>query len=388
MLHSFVNISLLLLALLPVGASATNKCTQEENDTHPILCHMIEQLASNPQEMANHIYQHALENKLLVGGLDDWWPEEEGILSSQTRHRLLRNSQKKSSNQLPVVFAHGMGDSCFNSGMQSITKKAGEILDTYSVCIPTGSSQSEDTSNGYFLDMDSSVDVFAAKVQNDTQLKNGFHAIGFSQGNNVIRGYIAKYNTGNAIVHSFLSINGVNAGEGAVPHCVPSIKAAHTGSNIKFDFCELLMEQASNAAYTDFAQKHNFQANYWRDPRPSAFSRYQESAQLAKWNNEAGFINQTLNDNWAKTSTFVWVLAKDDNMVFPREGEHWAAPDPSAPFDRIIPMKETEWYKQDLFGLKTADLAGKNYFESFEGDHLQFSIEDFTRWLQTHLVNQ
>eukprot|EP00527_Entomoneis_sp_CCMP2396_P008806 CAMPEP_0198142724 /NCGR_PEP_ID=MMETSP1443-20131203/5440_1 /TAXON_ID=186043 /ORGANISM="Entomoneis sp., Strain CCMP2396" /LENGTH=372 /DNA_ID=CAMNT_0043805803 /DNA_START=295 /DNA_END=1410 /DNA_ORIENTATION=+ len=366
--------------------------------------------------MAAHIYQHALENNLLVG--HDWvttTPSSETKLSKvvdvstetetspqRRQQRLLRSKQQantqqravnennKKDQQLPIVFAHGMGDSCFNSGMDHITKKTGDMLGVYSVCIPTGKDQAEDTNNGYALNMDASVDVFAAAVLNNTQLQQGFHAIGFSQGNNVIRGYIAKYNTGNAVVHSFLSINGVNAGEGAVPHCDPSSlkrsESETTTTKIRFDICELLMESASRAAYTEFAQEHVFQANYWRDPRPSAFPRYQKYAQLAKWNNEAGFINETLKENWAKTSTFVWVLATQDSMVFPREGEHWQAPDPNDPYHSVLPMKETEWYKQDLFGLRTADEAGKNYFETFEGDHLAFSEEDFTRWINTYLV--
>ena len=48
-------------------------------------------------------------------------------------------------------------------------------------------------------------------------------------------------------------------------------------------------------------------------------------------------------------------------------------------------MEQTDWYKMDLFGLRTADEASKNYFESFPGDHLQFKIEDFDKWIQTYL---
>jgi palmitoyl-protein thioesterase len=40
--------------------------------------------------------------------------------------------------------------------------------------------------------MDASVDVFAAKIQADPNLALGFNAIGFSQGNSLIRGYIQK----------------------------------------------------------------------------------------------------------------------------------------------------------------------------------------------------
>lgn len=53
---------------------------------------------------------------------------------------------------LPLVFLHGMGDSCFNNGMSSLTKDAGDYKGVYSVCIPTGETRLEDTLNGiHFL---------------------------------------------------------------------------------------------------------------------------------------------------------------------------------------------------------------------------------------------
>ena len=100
--------------------------------------------------------------------------------------------------------------------------------------------------------MDASVEVFKETVFNDTKLQDGFHAVGFSQGNNVIRGYITKYNT--PAVHSFLSVNGVNAGTGRVPNCFSDSS-----------WCHWLAERAGDSAYTEFSQEHSFQANYWRD---------------------------------------------------------------------------------------------------------------------------
>lgn len=310
-------------------------------------------------------------------------------ISDQTENGGEQSSQKQQ--HLPVVFAHGMGDSCFNRGMQNIVQHTSQLLDNvYTVCIPTGDNQSDDTRNGYFLNMDASVDVFAAKIRADPQLQQGFHAIGFSQGNNVIRGYIAKYNA--PAVHTFLSVNGVNAGIGAVPYCRPELLSSyHTVvgdvSSVTFSMCDLLMEQASRSAYTEFAQKHSFQANYWRDPRPVAAERYQQYCQLAVWNNEAGGpINETLRENWTKTQQFVWVLATEDGMVWPKEGEQWGAPDPNNPFQVILPRNATEWYQKDLFGLKTAELAGKNFYEAFVGDHLQFTQEDFEGWVHKYLL--
>ena len=47
----------------------------------------------------------------------------------------------------------------------------------------------------YILNLDKSVDEFAAVVQKDANLAGGFDAVGFSQGNIIIRGYVEKYNS-------------------------------------------------------------------------------------------------------------------------------------------------------------------------------------------------
>jgi palmitoyl-protein thioesterase len=137
------------------------------------------------------------------------------------------------TDNLPIVSAHGMGDSCFNRGMKSITAEAGAEMGVYSVCIPTGDNRISDTINGFFLDMDSSVEVFAAKVRADPKLAGGFNAFGLSQGNNLIRGYIAKYN--DPPVRSFLSINGINAGVGAFPNCSPQAEAITRTAFLPFE---------------------------------------------------------------------------------------------------------------------------------------------------------
>ena len=51
---------------------------------------------------------------------------------------------------VPTVTAHGMGDSCFNSGMKEITSIIGSRFGTYAVCVPTGN-RLTDTTNGFFM---------------------------------------------------------------------------------------------------------------------------------------------------------------------------------------------------------------------------------------------
>ena len=367
--------------------------TQQLYEDHPYLCHMLDRLSEDGESVAMEITSWAQLNGLLIDFKE--LSQDQNELSDNKGQQDTSKTMSHAQSKLPVVMAHGMGDSCFNSGMQNIVEHTGTLLGVYSTCIPTGSNQREDTNNGYFLNMDASVDVFAEAVRKDENLKDGFHAIGFSQGNNVIRGYIARYNE--PAVDSFISLNGVNGGVGAVPYCEPKrrLETAQKHSEITGEdnynalggICDLLMEQASKKAYTEWSQEHLFQANYWRDPRPVEKDSYRKFSQLAQWGNEGLTFNQTLKDNWSKTKQFVWVLATQDGMVWPREGEQWGAPDPTDPFHSILRMNETEWYLKDLFGLKTAQEEGKNFFESFEGDHLQFTLDQYNEWVTSYLTH-
>ena len=82
------------------------------------------------------------------------------------------------------------------------------------------------TSRRFLLNMDKSVDVFAATVRADPNLKNGFNAFGLSQGNNLIHGYQLKYN--DPPVVAFISICGINGGVAAFPNCGPSESSAES----------------------------------------------------------------------------------------------------------------------------------------------------------------
>jgi len=265
---------------------------------------------------------------------------------------------------------HGMGDSCFNPGMKSITEKVGEHVGTYSVCIPTGADQSSDSNNGFFMTMNDNVDVFAKAIQKDPKLANGFNAVGFSQGNSVIRGYIQKYN--NPPVSTFLSVHGTVVGVASFPKCNPS--------GLLGPVCKLISKLlVGPIAYTELVQKRLFQADYFRAPNAVASSEYKKNSEIAQWNNEGDKVDPTINVNFAKTKRFAMVKAMKDSMVYPNDGEWWGAF--AADGKTRLAMNETDWYKKDLFGLKTADEAGKIVYDSSPGDHLQFTETELFGWV-------
>jgi len=281
--------------------------------------------------------------------------------------------------QYPIVVTHGMGDSCFNAGMKSITKQSGAHAGVYATCIPTGDNDIEDTINGFLLNMDKSVDVFAAKVRADPQLAKGFNAFGLSQGNNLIHGYQLKYNDPPVI--TFLSICGINGGVGGFPECIPD-------APIIGPLCETVTEILGPIADTAPVQDILFQANYFRDPKALGNETYKKNNRLAQWNGEgvAGSFNATFKENFLKTDVNVWVKGLLDTVVWPRESEWWGTPDPATPFRNgtILTMKETAWYQQDTFGLKTATEQNKTFFESFEGEHIRMTEAELFAWISKY----
>ena len=138
-------------------------------------------------------------------------------------------------------------------------------------------------------------------------------------------------------------------------------------------------------AYLKFVQDILFQANYYRDPLRLKDDAYLANSRLAHWNGES-HANATWRANFLRTEKFVWVEGTRDTVVFPRDGEHWAAPDPADPWKSVQSMKQTAWYASDAFGLRTADAQGKHAFESFAGQHIDFTDEELFGWLDKYFT--
>jgi len=274
---------------------------------------------------------------------------------------------------LPTVTAHGMGDSCFNLGFEELTRLIGKQTKQYAVCIPTGSNIATDTTNGFFMDMDKNVDVFARKIREDPKLAKGFHCIGLSQGNSLCRGYIHKYN--DPPVATFISVHGTVAGVAAFPHCRPD--------GLLGPVCKPLVDVLGVLAYTPLSQKLLFQAGYFRDPLRVTSHAYKAYSQIAQWNNEGLVTNATYKDNFGKVKKFVMVKAEKDTMIYPNEGEWWGQCADGS-LDKVLTMKESPLYQNDNFGLKTADEAGKIAFTSTKGDHLEFADAELAEWIDLY----
>ena len=55
-----------------------------------------------------------------------------------------------------------------------------------------GSSPTADTTNGFLMPVNEQIDLACELIKNDTNLANGYNAIGFSQGGQFLRGVAQK----------------------------------------------------------------------------------------------------------------------------------------------------------------------------------------------------
>lgn len=196
----------------------------------------------------------------------------------------------------------------------------------------------------------------------------------------MIRGYMAKYN--DPPVRTYMSICGINAGVAAFPQCSPQIPVLGAA-------CEVLTEVLGALAYNPLVQSILFQANYFRDPTRVTDAGYLRNSQLAHWNGEnpAATDMAERKANWAKSSKFVWVRGTMDTVVWPNTAEQWGQLTPDYPKSlKTVPMKESTWYVNDTFGLRTADEAGKNFFEEFSGEHIRFTMDELNGWLDKYFA--
>merc|ERR1712190_487002 len=187
---------------------------------------------------------------------------------------------------------------------------------------------------------------------------------------------IHKYN--DPPVNAFISVHGTVMGVAAFPSCFQQGKTLGL-------ICKAFAEVLGDLAYNSLVQNILFQADYYRAASKTSGDAYLTHSQIAQWNNEKQ-TNATYTANFGKVKKFAMVRAMKDSMVYPNEGEHWGSL-PDGAFGTAQSMKDTKFYKENLFGLKDADAAGKIFLETTPGDHLDFSDAQLKAWVDKYFVN-
>uniref|UniRef100_A0A7S1BCK1 Palmitoyl-protein thioesterase 1 n=1 Tax=Corethron hystrix TaxID=216773 RepID=A0A7S1BCK1_9STRA len=177
----------------------------------PKLCSLIDRARSSSAAVEANLAEELASSPLSSTYRSPDFAEFPATNMLRTSRRAAENGPSvRDPDPIPIVMAHGLGDSCFNRGLQKLANLTSSQTGRATWCVPQGDTRNRDVIASFLVSMDDTVDAFAEQVRSDPRTADGFDAIGFSQGCNIVRGYIAKYN--DPPVRTFMSVNGVNAG--------------------------------------------------------------------------------------------------------------------------------------------------------------------------------
>jgi palmitoyl-protein thioesterase len=261
---------------------------------------------------------------------------------------------------LPTVLWHGMGDTCcYSFSMGRISTLITSHTNNYVHSIMIGSDIEADEFNGFFKNINAQVDEVCKMMKADPKLQNGFNAVGFSQGSQFLRAYVQRCN--DPPVTNLITLGGQHQGVFGLPNC--------PGPNETL--CEMLREALDLGVYISFIQSFVVQAEYWQDPfQPAEFMKY--NVFLPDINNMGPVKNSTYIKNLQSLQNFVMVQFLQDTMVQPKESS-WFSFYKWGQDKVVVPLRQSQLYKEDWLGLKEMDQDGKLKFLSVNGNHLQFS---------------
>lgn len=78
------------------------------------------------------------------------------------------------------------------------------------------------------------------------------------------------------------------------------------------------------------------------------------------------------------------MMFSEDTMVYPKESEWFQELDK---FGRVMPLENSDFYKNDYLGVKALNEAGRIQFVEVVGDHLQFTADDINNTIVPFLLS-
>ncbi|VDM46184.1 unnamed protein product [Toxocara canis] len=238
-----------------------------------------------------------------------------------------------------------------------------EIGGVYVHSLMIGDNVVSDTEHGFFGNVNDQVQKACEMIAYDEKLKNGYNAVGFSQGALFMRAVAQRCPSPS--MKNLISIGGPQQGVYGLPLCPGDMR-----------ICDAVRRLLDLGAYVSFVQKTLVQAQYWHDPMDEATYK-QYSIFLADANAE-NEVNQTYSDNLAKLNNFVLVKFLNDSMIVPKESA-WFGYYADGDTSTIIPLEKSKLYTEDRIGLRILKDKGKLHLLAIDGDHLQIPESVFIK---------
>lgn len=248
----------------------------------------------------------------------------------------------------PVIIVHGLldGPQQFTKMSKYISKEHPgtqvEVIDVYD-------------NLASFRPMWTQVQGFRKRFDSIAQkAPDGVHLVCFSQGGLICRALLST--TPDHNVHNFISLSSPLAGQ-------------YGDTKYLKLFPKSTKKAVYRICYTRVGQKVSI-CDYWKDPhRRPLYLRYNRF--LTMLNGEIRHKNMTAwRENFLRIKKLVLIGGPDDGVITPWQSSHFGFYDSN---EKIVPMRNQEFYKNDTFGLKTLDTRGDVWVCLHSGvEHVQW----------------
>ncbi|KAI9639561.1 palmitoyl-protein thioesterase [Dioszegia hungarica] len=276
----------------------------------------------------------------------------------------------------PLVIWHGLGDTALSEGIAGFIediKAQYPGIFVYSVQIPKGGSLDAERKAGFFGKMEEQVQDGCEQLGGIPELAGGFDAMGFSQGGLYLRSYAQFCN--DPPVRNLITFGTPHYGISALLPCPtpPTLQ------------CRLAARAAQSGIYTQWAQNHLVQAQYFRDVERLA--EYGEvNTFLTRLNNEtlptpksersdaqsSALVSQTKGKGTGRLEgleNFVAMMFDADKTVSPAQSAHFWTYTPGNK-TLLLPLASQPLYTQDWIGLRDLDERGRLHLGHCVGEHM------------------
>jgi palmitoyl-protein thioesterase len=261
-----------------------------------------------------------------------------------------------------------MGDSCSNSGMQSVTQYIATSLNTYAECIEIGGGGVASITMKFSLQAEEA----CASLKSNPKFQGNISVMGLSQGALIARYIIESCDFGGE-ARRYVSIGGPQMGVGVLPQC----------TGLLAYLCMPFNYIARQFVYLDVVQNNIGPAGYFRDPYD--YKSYVAGATfLPDLNNEKNRTLTFIKEKYEGLEKLVLVMFEDDTMIIPKETAWFGFYDVDG--ETLVKMEDSDFYKQDYIGMKKLNEAGKANFVSFPGNHLQFNNSQIDNFIIPALI--
>lgn len=271
------------------------------------------------------------------------------------------------------VLWHGLGDKYDSEGLQ-------ESADIIKSIVPGAFVHS------IYLDRDSSKDermsvvgrandqvaYVCEQLSNMTELRDGFGAFGFSQGGLFLRAIVER--CPNVTITKLITFGSPHMGVLELPLC----------SSDDDWICKRRNEFLKRQVWNSQIQKTIVPAQYFRDP--AHYDEYLKYSQfLVDINNERPEnVSDLARERFLKLEKLVLIKFSEDATLVPKESAFFEEIDPIT--GAIVPFDKTNFFLNNLIGLKTLFDDDKIDFVTVDDVHMRFLKEFFSQIVETYFA--